>query len=215
MSDDALRFGDVIAWRNCPRDASRVHGPSFAIAMRVVRDEPGLLMLYRGPGYPMRRRNSDRIRVEAFRHQPVRRLLDGWHELPDWSIRHVLLGMNPDGEHAISVFRNAATGKVEFWYIDIIGPVRRRGRRLDFLEHGLDAVVEPDYSGWHLKDDDELEWNVDHGIYSPGEAEALRAEAKRAVQELLDDRPRFEAWLSWKPDRSWATPAMPEGWDQL
>ena len=141
MSDDAFRFGDVIAWRNCPRDASGVHGPSFAIAMRVVRHEPGLLMLYRGPGYPMRRRNSDRIRVEAFRHQPVRRLLDGWHEVPDWSIRHVLLGMNPDGEHAISVFRNAATGIVEFWYIDIIGPVRRRGRRLDFLEHGLDAVT--------------------------------------------------------------------------
>jgi hypothetical protein len=215
VSERRLSPGEVIAWRNCPREAARAHGPSFAIAMRVVRDEPGLLILYRGPGYPMRRRNSERIHVDGFRHQPVRRFLDGWHDLPDWSGRHVLLGMDPGGRHALSLFRDAVTDAVEFWYVDVIGPVTRRGLRLDFLEHGLDAVVAPDHANWHLKDDDELEWNVEHGVYTEAEAEELRAEAKRAVHELLDDPARYDAWLSWRPDPKWGPPSFPAGWDAL
>ena len=163
----------------------------------------------------MARRNSERVQVEGFRHQPVRRLLDGWQAEDPWRDRHVLLGMDPRGRHAISLFRAAASDAIEFWYVDVIGPVRRRGRVLDFDEHGLDAVVRADHAGWHLKDDDELAWNVEHGIYTLAEAEALRAEAKQAVHELLDGRARFEEWLAWRPDPSWAPAALPEGWDRI
>lgn len=210
-----LAPGDVIAWRNCPRDASGTHAPSFAIGMRVVRDVPGELVLYRGPGYPMRRRNSDRRTVPGFRHQPIVRLRDGWSAEFKWVGRHVLLVMDPTGKHAISLFRDAATDVHEFWYIDVIGPVTRESARLDFLEHGLDAVIEPDLSSWALKDADELEWNVANGVYSRVEADALYAECKRAIDQLLETPGRFSEWLAWRPDASWDVPAMPAGWDAI
>ena len=214
---DVPRFGhgDVIAWRNCPRDASGRHGPSFAIGMRVVRDDPHELVLFRGHGYPMRRRNSERRPVSGFRHQPVIRLLDGWHLRPEWTGADVIVVMDPEAHHATSLFRDGESGQLQFWYIDIIGPVTRRGSRFDFLEHGLDAVVEPDLTSWRLKDDDELRWNVEHGIYTTAEAAELRAEATRAVDELHRDRARFEQWLRWRPDPAWTVPAMPAGWEAV
>jgi len=207
--------GEVVAWRNCPRDASGRHGPSFAIGMRVVRDEPGELVLYRGQGYPMRRRNSERGTVPGFRHQPVRRLLDGWAVVPEWSRSHVLLVMDPNGKHATSLFSNATTGAPEFWYVDLIGPVARRGACLDFLEHGLDVVIELDLRRWKFKDADELEWNVTNGVYNRAEADALYAEGEAAVAELIRSRARFEQWLAWTPDPSWEPPQMPAGWDAV
>jgi len=87
--------------------------------------------------------------------------------------------------------------------------------RLDFLEHGLDAVIEPDLSSWRLKDADELEWNVTHGVYTRAEADVLYAECERAVRELRDEKSRFSEWLSWRPDPSWPAPVMPPGWDAV
>ena len=216
MSDEPrFRQGEVVAWRNCPRDASGRHSPSFAIGMRVIRDEPHDLVLFRGHGYPMRRRNSERQAVDGFRHQPVIRLLDGWHVAPEWTGDNVIVVMDPEARHATSLFLDRDSSRLQFWYIDIIGPVTRRGTRLDFLEHGLDAVVEPDMSAWRLKDDDELQWNVEHGIYTPAEADELRAEAQRAVNELMRERDRFEPWISWPLDPTWTAPALPAGWDSV
>src|SRR6266850_687047 len=71
----AVSTGAVVAWRNCVRELGGRHAPSHAAAMRVVSDKPGELVLYRGPGYPMRRRNAELRAVEGFRHQPLVRHL--------------------------------------------------------------------------------------------------------------------------------------------
>src|SRR5436309_2872023 len=128
---------------------------------------------------------------------------------------HVLLVMDPNGKHATSLFSNATTGAPEFWYVDLIGPVARRGACLDFLEHGLDVVIELDLRRWKFKDADELEWNVTNGVYNRAEADALYAEGEAAVAELIRSRARFEQWLAWTPDPSWEPPQMPAGWDAV
>ena len=79
-----FRAGQTIAWRNCARDASGDHQPSYAAAMTVVRDEAQDLVLYRAPGYPMGRRNADVVKDVPFRHPPVIRYLDGWQPDPAW-----------------------------------------------------------------------------------------------------------------------------------
>jgi len=183
--------------------------------MRVLRDAAQELVLFRGNGYPMRRRNSERASIAGFRHQPVIKHLEGWQPSPEWTGPDVIVVMDPGARHATSLFRDRESGVLQFWYIDIIGPVTRDGDRLDFLEHGLDVVVEPDLSSWRFKDEDELEWQVRQGIYSRAEADALYAEGKNAVQQLHDRSEVLADWLRWRADPSWDVPLMPYGWDEI
>jgi hypothetical protein len=210
--------GDAVAWRNCIRiDESRTHHPSFAIGMTVVRDTPEELILFRRPGYPMRRRNAELADTPAgFRHPTIRRWLDGWREEPAWSRWSVLVLKPPKAHHAISVFRDEATGEVGFWYIDLIGPVRRRPFGFDFPEHGLDVVIPPDLSAWTWKDEDELEFGVQRGIYSRAEADELYEEGRRAVERVMStERSYFERWLDWRPDPAWPIARLPAGSEEV
>ena len=213
-----MRFatGISIAWRNCVRlSPATGYEPSYACAMTVVHDRDGDLALYRGPGYPMRRRNAELASVPGFRHQPAVRHLDGWTVDPDWSRWHVVVLMDPRAHHAVSLFMDVATGALDFWYIDIIGPAQRRRAGFDFQENGLDIVMQPDFSSWRWKDEDELEWNVGAGRYTRTEADHLYAEGHRTVETLLRERGRFEAWRSWRPDPAWPIAVLPDGWDEL
>lgn len=210
--------GSGIAWRNCIRiDDSGTHHPSFAIGMTVVRDTPDELVLFRRPGRPMCRRNAELADTPAeFRHPTVRHWLTGWREEPVWSRWSVLVLKPPRGHHAVSLFRDEASGQIGFWYIDLIGPVRRRSFGFDFPEHGLDVMVGPDLSSWKWKDEDELEFGVQRGIYSRPEADELYAEGRRAVDRLMSaERSYFEGWLDWQPDPTWPVPTLPAGWDSV
>jgi hypothetical protein len=209
--------GASVAWRNCPRiDATRVEHPSFAIAMTVVHDTRDELALYRAPGYRMRRRNAERGGGGAdFRHPPVIRWLDGWTDETWGPPFRVLVLKPPVAGHAISLFWNDTSDELAFWYIDLIGPVRRREFGFDFPEHGLDVVVEPDLSSWRWKDEDELEWAVAAGIYSRAEADELHGEGERAVERLARDRDRFDRWRNWRPDPTWTVASFPPGWDAV
>lgn len=165
---DAPEFhpGQGVAWRNCPRmDPTRVEHPSYAIAMTVVHDTPDELALFRRPGHQMWRRNAELGGPADFRHRKVTRSLDGWTEDPIWSRWRVLVLKRPESGHAISLFWDDASGDLDFWYIDLIGPLRRRPFGFDFPEHGLDIVVQPDLSSWRWKDQDEMDWDVAQGIY--------------------------------------------------
>lgn len=206
--------GTPIAWRNCLRVAGE-YQPSYAAAMRVVHDHDGDLALYRGPGYPMRRRDAELRPVGGFRHQPVVRFIDTWRADPDWGRWRVLVLMDPRGRHALSLFWNATIDALDFWYIDLIRPATRHSHGFDFLEHGLDIVVAPDLSSWRWKDQDELEWQVSAGTYSRSEADALYAEGRTAVDRLLSERERFERWRSWRPPADWDDAVLPAGWDAL
>jgi hypothetical protein len=207
--------GEPITWRNCVRiDRTGTRHPSFASAMRVVRDDDDLVALYRGPGYPLRRRNAEGADVPSFRHQPVIGWREGWRG-ETWERWRVLVLKEPTAEHAVSLFWDDKTNALDFWYIDLIGPVSRTRTGFDFPENGLDIVIEPDWSSWRWKDVDELEWEVQAGRYSRVEVDDLRAEGRRAVERLFSERPAFERWSKWRPNREWRAPTFPDGWDEV
>lgn len=75
--------------------------------------------------------------------------------------------------------------------------------------------MQPDFSSWRWKDEDELEWNVGAGRYTRTEADRLYAEGNVAVEKLLRERARFEEWRSWRSDPAWTIAVLPDGWDEI
>lgn len=107
-------------------------------------------------------------------------------------------------------------GSGEFWgwYINLQEPLRRNAIGFDYMDHALDIVIGPDLSSWQWKDEDELSEAVDRGVFTAAEAAEFRAEGERALDRLLARKPPFDRpWEDWRPDPSWAEPALPPGWD--
>jgi hypothetical protein len=180
--------------------------------MTVVHDTPEEVAVFRRPGHQIRIRNAEYDGPQHFRHRRVTRWLDGWRE-ETWRQWRVLVLKRPEGEHAISLFWDDKSDELAFFYIDLTSPLRRTRLGFDFIENGLDVVVKPDLSEWHWKDEDELEWAVENGIFTRAEADELYAEGERAVERLRTERDRFDRWREWRPDPSWPLARLPDGWD--
>lgn len=210
----AFRPGQAISYRNRVRfDRSHVEVPSFVQAMTVIHDRPDELALLHRTGDEHARRNAVLGGPDHFRHKVVSSFLDGWTPERPWGHWRRILLKRPSSDHVTSVFIVEQTGLVDFWYIDISSPLERTATGFDFTEHGLDIVIKPDFSAWKWKDEDELSWSVDLGVYSRAEADELHAIGERAVAEVLADRERLRSWLDWRPDPPWAIAALPRGWD--
>jgi hypothetical protein len=80
--------------------------------------------------------------VPGFRHQPVIAWREGWTE-ETWSRWRVLVLKEPRAEHAVSLFWDDATNALDFWYIDLIGPLSRTRSGFDSPENGLDFAPLP------------------------------------------------------------------------
>jgi hypothetical protein len=206
--------GSHIAWRFGVRiDDSRMPHPSWALAARVVRDVPTEVVVLKRPGDEIRIRNAEFAGPDTFRHRPVARWSGGWRR-DTWKLFHVLVIKRPEDDHSISLFWRDGEDDIECWYIDLTSPLRRTPIGFDFVEHGLDVVVRPDLSSWEWKDTDELEWSVDHGIFTRAEADQMYAEGEKAVERLRKERQRLAHWREWRPDPKWPPATLPDGWDR-
>ena len=205
--------GDQIAWTFGVRiDATRQPHPSWAIATTVVQDAPDEVIVLRRPGNEIRIRNAEFDGPADFRHRHVAGWTGGWRQ-DEWKYFRVLVIRRPEEHHSISLFWRDGAEDIEFWYVDLASPLRRTHVGFDFVEHGLDIVVRPDLSAWEWKDADELEWSVQHGLFTRDEATAMYAEGERAVRRLMDERDRFDRWRSWRPDPGWPIAALPAAWE--
>jgi hypothetical protein len=199
--------GDAVVWRSVKDPVVRT-----AMPMVLARDEPELIALYRPVGSVYKRRTGER-------GGPGGRLMlrwDGGHEDMTWSRNRVLVLHKPGAAHTLHLFWDDATEAFLGWYINLEAPWRRTAIGFDTLEQLLDVVLEPDLSAWKLKDDDELDWDVGRGEFTPDEAAGIRAEATRAIDLVLRSVPPYErAWMSWRPDPSWRLPTLPPSWKDL
>lgn len=209
-----FRPGETIAWRLRVRiDDSHATFVAWVSAMTIVSDAPDELVAFRAPGYALRARNAERGGPTSFRHRPVLRWRDGW-SAEVWRDRVQLVVRRPWDEHAITLVWQDGEPELHHWYIDLTSPLTRTATGFEFVEHGLDVVVRPDLTSWYWKDEDELDWSVEHGIYSKAEATSLRDEGERAVERLRKERDRFEPWRSWRPDAALHPGELPAGWDE-
>lgn len=100
------------------------------------------------------------------------------------------------------------------WYVNLEEPRLRWEGGIDSEDHVLDIAVYPDRS-WEWKDEDEFEAAQQAGLIEPAKAVAIRAAGLRAVAEI--ERwgwPFQDGWEDWRPDPSWAAPALPDDWDR-
>lgn len=178
----------------------------------VVRDEADLIALYRPVGTIYKRRTGER-------GGPGGRMLlrwDGGHEDAKWSRARVLILYKPGAAHTLHLFWDDASLAFLGWYVNLEAPWRRTPIGFDTLEQLLDVVLEPDLSSWKLKDDDELQWAVERGDFTPDGAAAIRTEASRAIDLVLRSVPPYgRQWMSWRPDAAWRVPVLPASWHEI
>jgi hypothetical protein len=179
-------------------------------SMTVVRDDPGLLMLYIGPGYPCKRR-------QGVRGGPRNRVLlshTGHHDDWRWSENRVLAFYRPGDAHAVYLFWSDVNDAFSGYYIDLLEPFQRTPVGFDTRDRVLDIWIESDRRTWTWKDEDEVAWQIETGRMSQQEADAIRAEGVRAVTQFLDSA-EYERWTGWRPDPSWTTSVFPSDWQTI
>ena len=131
-----------------------------------------------------------------------------------WTRAHVLSFAWPGVGHAVLHYWDEDWSP-RLWYVNAEAPLRRSAHGFDTLDHDLDVVIEPDRSSWRWKDEDAVTEGVRLGFYTPEEAAAFRAEAERGLRRVVDREPPFDReWADWRPDPSWPSPILPEGWDR-
>jgi len=205
--------GDAIAWRCRIRTPWGAKGDvSYVFPMTVVHDADDEVALLRRPGHVAKRRNAELELRTGLR--PITRAWRPGYSDDVWHTSRVLITKRPADHHAISLFWWKDGGDFAHWYIDLTTPLRRTRVGFDFVENGLDVIVEPDMSTWRWKDDRELEWEVESGMFTRAEADELYREGQRAVARLRSERERFERWITWRPDPSWSLATLPTGWNE-
>jgi hypothetical protein len=205
------RPGDTVAWRVRVRiEIERPLGEVGIVSpATIVRDAADGVVAYQAPGSIMKRHNHA---AGGPRGRVVLGVRSGYEDIV-WHRWRRLFLRRPEDEHMISLFFDSETDALRFWYIDLVTPLRRTAVGVEWVDHGIDVVVEPDLRSWSWKDADERDWCVEHGRDSRAEADHLRSDAVAAVARLRRERDRFERWLTWRPDPSWAVPRLPVGWD--
>jgi hypothetical protein len=200
---ERFRPGEAIALREVWR--GRVWA---ARAATVVEDHGDRQMFYVPPGTRWKRPvgpNGEFLRLPRN---------DGWNLVDAvWEGTRVLSLAWEGVAHAVLCFWDLDWNH-RSWYVNLQEPLRRTGVGFDYMDHALDAVIEPDLSGWSWKDEDELAEAVERGIFTKDQASGFRTEGERAVERVLRRRPPFDRdWSSWRPDPTWPVPELPSVWE--
>jgi hypothetical protein len=183
-----------------------------AVPFIVVQDKPELTVLYMSDGAITKMPSKpDGGRVKA-----SDRVTSTWIlQDRDWNKLSLLRLNIPNSMYSVLVFWNAADMSFRSWYINLEEPLRRTAFGFEFLDQWLDVIINPDLSGWHWKDEDEFQEAIDLGLISKEKAAHFRAEGERVANWIQSGQSPFNGWEKWRPDPSWQTPVLPEGWDVL
>ncbi len=175
----------------------------------VVEDSRARLVLYAAAGV----RWMKPIQADG---TPLKMRGPSWTLREEVSIEESVRIITPGSRHSVILFWTAGFQEFLQWYVNLEEPLIRTPIGFDYLDQMLDIVAAADLSGWTWKDEDELEATVAHGRLSRAEADAIRAEGKRVIAALTARRPPFgEPWDRWRPDSSWPSASLPQGWDDL
>lgn len=132
-------------------------------------------------------------------------------ERTTWHTHRVVWLTPHTGAYALGHFFYGQTGRFKGYYVNLQAPATRTSIGLDSLDQVLDVVVAPDGS-WRWKDEDELEFAVSLGVFSPDEAARIRGEGERVIAALPSLLPT--GWEDWQPDPDWLPVPLPPGWDR-
>ena len=99
------------------------------------------------------------------------------------------------------------------WYVNLEREYRRTRTGIDFVDHFLDIVIQPDLRTWRWKDDHELREAVSIGLISQEQADEIKSEGYIVLDRLKENSPPFgQGWESWVSDSTWTIPRLPSDW---
>jgi predicted RNA-binding protein associated with RNAse of E/G family len=115
------------------------------------------------------------------------------------------------------VIRNwlAAEERFHGWYVNLEQRWVRTAVGFDSRDDVLDVTFTDDLGECTLKDEDELDFALEVGKLTPGEARLIRATAVSAINDVTSRRWPFdeEAWQTLRPSRYDPPVDLPLGWD--
>jgi hypothetical protein len=122
-----------------------------------------------------------------------------------WTGEGVLIVGRRGRAHSIWLFWDR--GDFAGWYVNLEHPWRASRLGFDTQDHELDLWIDSDGS-WRWKDEQDLEFAVEAGVFTSEQAAAFRAEGEGVLAEW----PFPTGWESWQPDPSWPLPVAPGDW---
>jgi hypothetical protein len=175
--------------------------------MVVVEDRPERVVLYVPRGTPFL------APADASGHI-TRRIADEAGLAPDRRRDQGALHIVPAGAPfaVIAQWRDSFDDFAGY-YVNVQEPLRRTAIGFDSMDQALDVLISADLAEVRHKDVDELHDAAAAGFFGTAEVSAIHAAAEQAVTMVVEGRPPFdEAWPDWRPDPSWALPALPPDW---
>jgi hypothetical protein len=166
------------------------------VAMRRVGEEGGATVLWHPPGAVVKRpfAGGRELRIPGD---------DDWALEDRPSSTEALAIVRPGARHSLwlmwggGVFRN--------WYVNFERGSCWQGACFDLVDEKLDLVVDADGT-IRLKDEDELAEAAQLGYLD-------EAGVRDELERVLADPPWPTGWEDWRPDPTWPTPELPDGWD--
>ncbi len=213
MSTDGVERwapGSHILWRYRENGGDAIH---ICRPVTVVRDTEDLLAVWMAPGTEcVRPVLADGTPVHheplATRYTKPRTVVrDQWHGAG------VLKLARPGEAWSVWLFWESGW-RFKNFYVNLEEPLARWSGGVDSEDHFLDISVQPDRS-WHWRDEDEFAQAQRVGLMDAGQARAVRAAGRAAIEVVREwGAPFADGWPRWRPDPAWRRPVLPEDWDR-
>lgn len=146
-------------------------------------------------------------------------LPDGWdgsRSIGVWE-QATTVRLHPIGR-SYSVIRTWTEADRRFhgWYVNLEQPWVRTAVGFDSRDDVLDVTVTDDLSECGLKDEDELDFDVEVGKLTATDARSIRSTAESAIDDIKRRHWPFEdvAWHAFQPVLDDQPPDLPVGWDK-
>lgn len=180
----------------------------WAVAATVVEDSGTFVALYVQPGNGM-------SRMGDANGQPTRAFVDASTRVPGvWAHHHQLILVREGDRHAVQLFWTEDEWEFRCWYINFQEPLRRFALGFESMDLTLDLVIAPGLERWTWKDEDEFDYGIQGGWYTPDLLVDLKAYGQGVLEDVAARRPPFDhPWDAWRPDPSWTAVGLPQGWD--
>lgn len=126
----------------------------------------------------------------------------------NWAGGGILAVFQPETMYSVW-FVESASGMRDSYYINIEVPYVRTDLGIETSDLVLDVVVRADGS-YRYKDEDELEFAQEAGLFSDSDVAEIRRAAAHAVDDVSAWRFPFDAdYQSFQPHREWPIPSLP------
>ena len=129
-----------------------------------------------------------------------------------WQTNRILIFLEPEKYYSCFLFWDHQTGQFGCYYINFQLPYHRSHCGFDTLDLYLDIVIDPQYN-WKWKDVDEYQAGISGGGIQDEWVKGIEQSQGEVFKRINKHRyPLDGSWLQWRPDPTWVSPQLPDGW---